>query len=166
LLTESVLLSLLGGIAVVIHANFLVLGLGTLNPILVISFTTFLLEFAIDRRVLAFALLVTLLTGVVFGLVPAVKAAGAHELMARIKESDQRSGAAASGRRWLNGLIVAEIAFALTLLVCGGLMVQSLQRLQHVDLGFNPDNLLTMKMVWPASKYSQYRQRVAFTDQV
>ena len=86
--------------------------------------------------------------------------------MARIKESDQRSGAAASGRRWLNGLIVAEIAIALTLLVCGGLMVQSFQRLQHVDLGFNPDNLLTMKMVLPASKYSQYRQRVAFTDQV
>ena len=45
-------------------------------------------------------------------------------------------------------------------------MVQSFQRLQHVDLGFNPDNLLTMKMVLPASKYSQYRQRVAFTDQV
>src|SRR5205823_5550554 len=123
-------------------------------------------NFAVDRRVLAFALLVTLLTGVVFGLVPAVKAAGAHELMARIKESDQRSGAAASGRRWLNGLIVAEIAIAMTLLVCGGLMVQSFQRLQHVDLGFRPDNLLTMKMVLPASKYAQHRQRVAFTEQL
>ena len=166
LLTESMLLALLGGIAGVILANWLVPVLGTLNPIRGISFATFLHNFAIDRRVLAFALLVTLLTGVVFGLVPAVKAAGAHELMARIKESDQRSGAAASGRRWLNGLIVAEIAIALTLLVCGGLMVQSFQRLQHVDLGFNPDNLLTMKMVLPASKYSQYRQRVAFTDQV
>jgi len=166
LLTESMLLALLGGIAGLILANWLVPVLGTLNPIRGISFATFLHNFAIDRRVLAFALLVTLLTGVVFGLVPAVKAAGAHELMARIKESDQRSGAAASGRRWLNGLIVAEIAIALTLLVCGGLMVQSFQRLQHVDLGFNPDNLLTMKMVLPASKYSQYRQRVAFTDQV
>ena len=150
LLTESMLLALLGGIAGVILANWLVPVLGTLNPIRGISFATFLHNFAIDRRVLAFALLVTLLTGVVFGLVPAVKAAGAHELMARIKESDQRSGAAASGRRWLNGLIVAEIAIALTLLVCGGLMVQSFQRLQHVDLGFNPDKLLTMKMVLPA----------------
>jgi putative ABC transport system permease protein len=63
-------------------------------------------------------------------------------------------------------LIVAEMAIALTLLICGGLMVQSFQRLQHVALGFSPDNLLTMKMVLPASKYSQYRQRVAFTDQV
>src|SRR5438094_178132 len=116
--------------------------------------------------VLVFAFFVTLLTGLIFGLLPALKACGAHELMSRIKEADQRSGAAVSGRRWLNGLIVAEIAIALTLLVCGGLMMQSFQRLQHVDLGFNPDNLLTMKMVLPASKYSQYRQRVAFTDQV
>ena len=53
----------------------------------------------------------------------------------------------------------------MTLLVCGGLMVQSFQRLQHVDLGFRPDNLLTMKMVLPASKYAQHRQRVAFTEQ-
>ena len=65
----------------------------------------------------------------------------------------------------MNGLIVAEIAIAMTLLVCGGLMVQSFQRLQHVDLGFRPDNLLTMKMVLPASKYAEHRQRVAFTEQ-
>src|SRR5207248_5498477 len=58
------------------------------------------------------------------------------------------------------------IAIALTLLICGGLMVQSFQRLQHVDLGFTPDNLITMKMVLPASRYSQYRQRVGFADQV
>jgi putative ABC transport system permease protein len=115
---------------------------------------------------LAFALFVTLLTGVIFGLLPALKGAGAHELMPRIKEGDHRSGGAASGRRWLNGLIVAEVAIALTLLVCGGLMVQSFHRLQHVDLGFGPDNLLTMKMVLSDSKYSQYRQRVALSDQL
>ena len=86
--------------------------------------------------------------------------------MPRIKLGDQRSGGAGSGRRWFNGLIVAEIAIALTLLVCGGLMVQSFQRLQHLDLGFRPDNLLTLKMVLPDSKYSQYRQRVAFTDEL
>jgi putative ABC transport system permease protein len=63
-------------------------------------------------------------------------------------------------------LIVAEIAVAFTLLICGGLMVQSFQRLQHVSLGFNPDNLLTMKMVLPGSKYSEYRRRVAFADEL
>jgi putative ABC transport system permease protein len=166
LLTESMLLALLGGVAGVILANWLIPVLAALNPIRGISFAAFLHDFEIDRRVLAFAFFVTLLTGVIFGLVPALKAAGAHELMPRIKEADQRSGAAVSGRRWLNGLIVAEMAIALTLLICGGLMVQSFQRLQHVDLGFSPDNLLTMKMVLPASKYSEYHQRVAFTNQV
>src|SRR5206468_4273641 len=166
LLTESMLLAFLGGVAGVILANWLVPILAALNPIRGISFAAFLHNFEIDRRVLAFAFFVTLVTGIIFGLVPALKAAGAQELMPRIKEADQRSGAAASGRRWLNGLIVAEMAIALTLLICGGLMVQSFQRLQHVALGFSPDNLLTMKMVLPASKYSQYRQRVAFTDQV
>src|SRR6266513_5277035 len=166
LLTESMLLALVGGVAGVVLANWLVPLLAALNPIQGISFAAFLRNFEIDQRVLAFALFITLLTGLIFGLVPALKAAGAYELMSRIKEADQRSGAAVSGRRWLNGLIVAEIAIALTLLVCGGLMVQSFQRLQHVGLGFSPDNLLTMKMVLPLSRYSEYRQRIAFADEV
>jgi putative ABC transport system permease protein len=166
LLTESMLLAVLGGMAGLLLANWMLPFLAALNPIQGISFATFFHNFAIDQRVLTFSLCVTLLTGVIFGLLPALKGAGAHDLMPRIKERDQRSGGAASGRRWFNGLIVAEIAIALTLLVCGGLMVQSFQRLQHVDLGFSPDNLLTMKMVLPDSKYSQYRQRVAFTDQL
>src|SRR5256886_240842 len=110
--------------------------------------------------------LFALMAGVAFGLLPALKGAGAHELMPRIKQGDQRSGGDVAGRRWLNGLIVAEIAIALTLLICGGLMVQSFQRLQHVALGFSPDNLLTMKMVLPVSRYSEYRQRIAFADEV
>src|SRR2546430_85499 len=166
LLTESMLLALLGGAAGVILAKWLIPVLAALNPIRGIAFAAFLHNFEMDQRVLVFAFFVTLLTGLVFGLLPALKACGAHELMSRIKEADQRSGAAVSGRRWLNGLIVAEIAIALTLLVCGGLMMQSFQRLQHVDLGFTPDNLLTFKMVLPESKYSQYPQRIAFTDQL
>jgi putative ABC transport system permease protein len=166
LLTESLLLALLGGIAGLLLAKWLLPILAMLNPIQGPSFAAFLHNFEIDRRVLAFAFFVTLLTGVIFGLLPALKAAGAHELMPRINLGYQRSGGAGSGRRWFNGLIVAEIAIALTLLVCGGLMVQSFQRLQHLDLGFRPDNLLALKMVLPDSKYSQYRQRVAFTDEL
>src|SRR5438552_1516465 len=166
LLTENILLALLGGLGGLLLAYWMVPILARLNPMQGISLGAFFHRFEIDRHVLVFALFVSLLTGMIFGLLPAIKGAGEQELLPRIKQGDQRSGAAASGRRWLNGLIVAEIAIALTLLVCGGLMVQSFQRLQHVDLGFNPDNLLTMKMVLPASKYSQYRQRVAFTDQV
>src|SRR6184192_678462 len=166
LLTESMLLALLGGMAGLLLANWLVPILAALNPIRGISLAAFFRNFAIDQHVLAFAFCVTLVTGVIFGLLPALKSAGAHDLMPGIKQHGQRVGGAASGRRWLKGLIVAEIAIALTLLVCGGLMVQSFQRLQHVNLGFTPDNLITMKMVLPASKYSQYRQRVGFVDQV
>src|SRR5436309_1594404 len=166
LLTESMLLALLGGMAGLLLANWLVPILAALNPIRGVSLAVFFRNFAIDQHVLAFAFCVTLVTGVIFGLLPALKSAGAHDLMPGIKQHDQRVGGATSGRRWLKGLIVAEIAIALTLLVCGGLMVQSFQRLQQVNLGFTPDNLITMKMVLPASKYSQYRQRVGFVDQV
>src|SRR5262249_856978 len=67
---------------------------------------------------------------------------------------------------WLNRLIVAEIAVALTLLICGGVIVQRFQRLQHVNLGFSPDNLLTVKKVLPVVKNPDDRQRRAFAAQV
>jgi len=166
LLTENMLLAVLGGMAGLLFAYWLLPILAWLNPIQGISLAAFFHNFSIDRRVLAFALCVSVLTGVAFGLLPALKGAGAHELMPRIKQGDQHSRGDVAGRRWLNGLIVAEIAIALTLLICGGLMVQSFQRLQHVALGFNPDNLLTMKMVLPVTKYSEYRQRITFADEV
>jgi Acidobacterial duplicated orphan permease len=165
LFTESMLLAVLGGISGLLLAYWLVPALAALNPIQGISLAAFLRHFEIDGRVLSFALVVSVLTGVIFGLLPALKGAGTHELMPRIKQGDQRSGGAAS-RQWLNSLIVAEIAIAMTLLVCGGLIVQSFQRLQHVDLGFNSKNLLTLKMILPESKYSEYRQRVTFSDQM
>jgi putative ABC transport system permease protein len=85
--------------------------------------------------------------------------------MPSLKQGDQHS-ASAPGHGWLNVLIISEIAIAMTLLVGGGLIARSFNRLQHVDLGFRPDNLLTMKMILPASKYSEHRKRVAFVDQV
>jgi putative ABC transport system permease protein len=166
LLTENILLALLGGMAGLVLAYWLLPILAALNPIQGISLAPFFHNFSIDRRVLAFVFCITVFTGVASGLLPALKGAGAHELMPRIRQGDQRSGGDAAGRGWLRRLIVAEIAVALTLLICGGLMVQSFQRLQHVSLGFNPENLLTVKMVLPASKYSEYRQRVAFADHV
>src|SRR5438309_5719193 len=153
LLAENILLALVGGIAGLLLAHWLLPILAALNPIQGISLVAFFDNFFIDQRVLAFAFCVTVLTGIAFGLLPALKNAGAHELMPRMKQGDFRTGGDAAGRRWLKRLIVGEIAMALTLLICGGLMVQSFQRLQHVSLGFNPDNLLTMKMVLPASKY-------------
>ncbi len=165
LLTESMLLALLGGAGGLLLAYWMAPVLAALNPIQGISLAAFFHNFKIDTRVLIFAVLVTLATSVIFGLVPAWNGASEREVMPRLKEGDQRS-AGTAGRRWLNILIVSEIAVAMTLLAGGGLMLQSFQRLQHVDLGFHPDNLLTMKMVLPPSKYSEHRQRVAFVEQV
>jgi putative ABC transport system permease protein len=165
LLTESMLLALLGGAAGVMLAHWIVPLLAAINPIQGISLAGFFHNFKIDSRVLIFALLVTLVTGVIFGLLPALKGAGEREVMPSLKQGDQHS-AGAPGHGWLNVLIVSEIAIAMTLLVAGGLIARSFNRLQHVDLGFRPDNLLTMKMILPASKYSEYRQRVAFIDQI
>src|SRR5438874_2537399 len=166
LLTESLLLATLGGIAGLLLAKWMLPILAMLNPIQGISFAAFFRSFEIDLRVLAFAFSTTLLTGIIFGLVPALKAAGAHELMPRIKLGDQRSDGGASSRRLFNGLIVAELAIALTLSVSGGLMVQSFHKLQHLNLGFHPDKLLTMKMVLPDSKYSEYPKRIAFVNEL
>ena len=165
LLTESTLLALLGGVGGLLLAHWIVPLLAAINPIQGISLADFFHNFKIDGRVLIFALCVTLATGIIFGLVPALKGAGEREVMPSLRQGDQRS-ASAHGHGWLNILIVAEIAVAMTLLVGGGLIVRSFNRLQHVDLGFRPDHLLTMKMILPESKYSEHRQRVAFVDQV
>ena len=165
LLIESMLLALLGGAAGLLLAHWIVPLLAAINPIQGISLAGFFHNFKIDSRVLIFALLVTLATGVIFGLVPALKGAGEREVMPSLKQGDQHT-ASAPGHGWLNVLIVSEIAIAMTLLVGGGLIARSFNRLQHVELGFRPDNLLTMKMILPASKYSEHRQRVAFVDQV
>jgi putative ABC transport system permease protein len=166
LLTENLLLAFLGGVVGVLLANWLVPVLAALNPIRGTSFAAFFYNFEIDRRVLMFALFTTFLSGVIFGLLPGFKAAGAHDLMGSLKTGDQHSGGSAASRRWFNGLIVTEIAIALTLLISGGLLAQSFHRLQHADIGFRPDNLLTWKMVLPDAKYSQHRTRVAFADQL
>jgi putative ABC transport system permease protein len=165
LLTESMLLALLGGAAGVVLAHWIVPLLAAINPIQGISLAGFFHNFLIDSRVLAFALVATLGTGVIFGLLPAMKGAGEREVMPSLKQGDRHS-ANAPGHGWLNVLIVSEIAVALTLLVAGGLIARSFNRLQHVDLGLRPDNLLTMKMILPASKYSEHRQRVTFVDQI
>jgi putative ABC transport system permease protein len=165
LLTESILLGLIGGIGGLLLAHWIVPLLAAINPIQGISPADFFQNFNIDGRVLIFALCVTLATGILFGLVPALKGAGQREVMPSLRQGDQHS-ASAPGHGWLNILIVAEIAVAMTLLVGGGLMVRSFNRLQHVDLGFRPDRLLTLKMILPDSKYSEHWQRVAFVDQV
>ncbi|PYJ30011.1 MAG: hypothetical protein DME90_04175 [Verrucomicrobia bacterium] len=165
LLTESMLLAWIGGVGGFLLAHWIVPLLAAINPIQGISLAAFFHDFKIDTRVLSFALSVTLATGVIFGLLPAIKGAGENEVMPSLRQSDQHS-ASAPGHGWLNVLIIAEIAIAMTLLLGGGLILRSFSRLQHVDLGFKPDHLLTMKMTLPESKYSEHQKRIVFVDQV
>jgi hypothetical protein len=111
-------------------------------------------------------LTLTLVAGGIFGLAPALRAAGSAGLMTVLKRREQRAGAGAGGRRSLGTLVVGEMAIATTLLVGGGFMVQSFQRLQAIDLGFRPDGLLTMELPLSPAKYAGLRRQVQFMEQV
>ena len=166
LLTESLLLAMAGGVVGVLLAYWIAPLLSSMSPIQAASLSTFLHNIQIDRRVLSFGLLITTLTGLIFGLIPAVRTAFSGDLVTLMKRGEQRSGKGASGHRLLGALIVAEMAVAVTLLAGGGLLVQSFQRLQRIELGFRSENLLTMQMVLSPARYREHSQRTAFVDQV
>jgi putative ABC transport system permease protein len=121
-------------------------------------------EIAPDNRVLGFTLLVSLLTGVVFGLAPALQASR-PDLNETLKEGGKGGGSGSRSGRARNALIVIEVAMALVLLVGAGLLIKSFRRLQEVDPGFDPRNLLTMRLFLPQSKYAEPQQRQAFFEQ-
>jgi predicted permease len=148
LLTESLLLALSGGalgvLVALVTADFLV----ALSPITFPSFV----KLTLDAQVLGFSLAISVLTGVLFGLAPALQAAR-PVLNEILKESGRGSSGGLGRSRLLGSLVVSEIALALVLLVGAGLMIRSLQRLQAVDPGFDSGRLLTMRFSPPAQKY-------------
>lgn len=165
MMTESLLLAGLGGLAGLLVAYWAAPLLVRLNPIQAVSLAGVLNDIRIDGRVLVFTLIVSLLAGVVVSLLPALKTARADRLMTLIKQREMRTGGAAAGRRWLSALVIGEMAVAVTLLVGGGLMLKSFQRLQTLELGFRPDNLLSIRMDLPEDKYRDQSQRWAFLSQ-
>jgi putative ABC transport system permease protein len=108
-------------------------------------------EVAIDGRALAFSLLVSVGAGLLFGLIPALQVS-APNLNETLKEG-RRGSATGAGHQMRSGLIVVEVAMALTLLAGAGLLVRSLFRLLNVDPGFNPQNTLAMDLSLPQAKY-------------
>src|SRR5947209_3522487 len=121
-------------------------------------------EVSIDGRVLAFTLLVSLATGIVFGLVPALQISrrNFHEAL---KEGAKSS--AGAGRNFARRtLVVLEVAVALVVLLGAGLMIQSYRRLQQVDPGFKTANVLTLELFLPTTKYSAPAQWSAFFSQL
>ena len=156
-LTESVLLSTLGGLVGLAIAYG---GLVLLKAFIPENISQ-AREISIDLKVLGFTFLVSVLTGLIFGLAPAIQAARFNQIET-LKEGGRDSATGGSGKRLRGLLVTAEVAISLVLLIGAGLLINSFLRLRNVDPGFRADNLLTMKIVLPEPKYEEMERRTAF----
>jgi putative ABC transport system permease protein len=120
---------------------------------------------ALDWNAVGFALLLTTLTLALFALLPAWRAVRV-DLVETLKDGSSASTAGARRQRLRGVLVVAEVALAVILLTGAGLMLRSLWNLQKIDLGFNPDRVLTMRLALPASQYDTPEKVIAFYDRL
>ena len=160
-LTESCVLALIGGAVGLLLAPFAVRGLILLSP----SGIARLDKAGIDMRVLAFSAALSLITGIVFGVAPAVHASGT-DFNEELKEGGRTSAGGVTGRRILSVLLVSEVALVLSLLIGSALMIKSFVRLQQVNPGFDPERLLTLEIALPRQKYKEPYQATAFFGDV
>jgi len=159
LLAESMVLALVGGVLGVLLALWGVPALMSLNE----SNLPPASAIGIDGNVLGFTLLLSLLTGLVFGLAPAVRVSRTS-LQDNLKEGARGAAGDRGGLALRRSLVVATVALALTLLVGAGLLTRSFSQLLQVDPGFQPDHLLTFNMALPNAKYPNDTVRIAFFD--
>jgi predicted permease len=159
LLTESLLLSFLGagfGLLLSLWATDFLVALGS-------DSIPHLGKIGIDSRVLLFTILISALAGILFGLAPALYASRL-DLNEALKEGGGKGAGGASRSRLRGALVVSEIALSLLLLTGAGLLIKSFLRLQEVNPGFNPRQVLTMYVFLPGAKYSEDSQQAAFFD--
>ena len=161
LLTESLLLALLGSVIGLAFAWLGIKALVAISPRDLVS----LQSVGLNVTVLAWTLGVSLLTGIIFGLAPALHISRLN-LNDSLKDGGKsESGQASGSRRLRSALVVSEIALAVVLLASAGLLIRSFMRLQQVDRGFNTDNVLTMVIRLPEAKYREDPQLVQFFSQ-
>jgi putative ABC transport system permease protein len=159
LLTESVVLSLFSavvGLAIAVKGTQALVALVPNG----MSVQT-LADVSVDWSVLAFTLVVALITGVVFGLAPAYHAVRG-DAQESLKSGGRGSTTSRSSTRLRNALVVAEMSLALMLLAGAGLMVRSFAALEHVQLGFDPDHVLTARVSLPGRRYPNDTLTLAF----
>lgn len=164
LLTESILLSLFGGAAGLLIAHFGVPALVSALPQSQLDAMPFLKTLSLDGGILAFSFALSLLTGLVFGLAPALQSSRL-DLNEVLKEGG-RTMASGASQRLRSAMVVTEIALAVVLLVGAGLMMKSLLRLLQTNIGFKTDNLLTVMFVLPPTRYTQDSQLINTSQQL
>ncbi|MEY2519124.1 MAG: hypothetical protein QOF24_883 [Verrucomicrobiota bacterium] len=159
LLTESVLLAVVGGAVGLLLAIWSLDLLVSLKP----ANLPRLAEIGVNRTVFLFTLAVSVLTGLVFGVVPALQVSK-MDLNEGLKESSRGGSDAPRRQRMRALLVISEVALSLVLLVRAGLMIRSFSRLLAVDPGFKADHVLTAFVSLPVSKYSKREEQTAFFD--
>ncbi|HEX8184568.1 MAG TPA: ABC transporter permease [Blastocatellia bacterium] len=161
LLTESLLLALTGG------AIGLLLALWGVDVLIGLSPENIprLGEVRVDGGVLGFTFLISLASGIIFGLAPALYSSRPN-LNESLKEGGRGASEGFGRRRLRRALVVSEIALSLMLLISAGLMIKSFLRLQNVSPGFNPENILTMQISLPGAKYSDNSKTSAFFQEL
>ena len=157
LLTESLLMSAIGGGLGLLVAVWGTRALIAIGPPSLAS----LRDVGVNVPVLLFTLGVALVTGIVFGLVPAVEALRVN-FNDSLKEGGKNIGGSAGSQGFRNAFVVTQVALALLLLVGAGLLLKSFNRLQAVDPGFNPRNLLTLRVSLPRQKYESDEKVISF----
>jgi putative ABC transport system permease protein len=160
LLTESVFLALGGGVLGLLLARWSVSSLVALNPNLPRAS-----EIGVDAGVMAFTLVVSVVTGLLFGLAPALQTSRTN-LQDTLKDGTRSGAADLAGRNVRRGLVVAEVALSLTLLVGAGLLIQSVMRLEGVSPGFDSRNLLVFNLALPGVKYPTDTSAELFAEQL
>jgi putative ABC transport system permease protein len=154
LLTESVLLALIGGTLGLLIARWGIALILYISPDAIPRAK----EIALDWRVLAFTVGLSVVTGILFGLVPALQAG-----IVDVHETLKETGRGVSGKHWLRScLVVVEVALTLVLLICAGLMIRSFDRLQKVNPGFSYDQLTSFTISLPEKKYEKPEQQDQF----
>ncbi|HKX26953.1 MAG TPA: ABC transporter permease [Blastocatellia bacterium] len=160
LLTESLLLSATGAAAGWLLGYWLVTAAGRFLP----EAWQRMGEVRLDLKVFGFTMGLAVLTGLLFGLAPALGATKV-DLHEALKDGARTVSSGRSNRRSRSALIVLEVALALALLAGSGLLLKSFANLRHVELGFNPDRVLTMSLRLPRSRFRDPEQHVNFFRQ-
>ncbi len=161
MLTESLLLAVGGAVVGLLLALWGTDLLVSLTP----DGAPRLDEVSVDTTALLFTLAIAVMTGLLFGVAPALRASR-PQLGASLKDGSHGAGSALGGLRVRGALVVAEVALAMTLLIGGGLLVRSFMTLTSVDPGFEADNLLTQQVFLPSTSYEGDPEIVAFVDEM